>query len=443
MTAGGIAAIPRAPGWLPLIGHAVPLRNPLEFLKTLRHTGDLVRIHLGTLPVVVPTSHELVHEVLLGKGYEKGRLYDRMELAVGGGLATNETTHIPRRRAIQPVFNDEYMEHYSRIMAARAQRLSDSLRPGERIDVDKAMSGFAIGSLAECMFSSELGHDAVESVQRIIPVILETMLVRAVSPPVTDRWERWPMTSNSRFIEAARELRSVIDDVIERTSRSEEQQLDLVSLLMAAQDPETGLGLSLRDVRDELATMQFAGTETTAATLTWTFHELARQPRIQEAVVAEIDRVVGEDPVGYAHVGKLEYTQKVLQEALRLHGVTMVMRRVKKDAPVTLGGYELPAGTEVVLSLYAVNRHPGLYEDPEVFDPERDQPDRKYRLSFGAGKRKCIGEGFSLMEATILLATLLRRWRLEPVPGHTVKEAVSAMAHADSMPMTVHPRQDV
>ncbi|HWM39215.1 MAG TPA: cytochrome P450 [Streptomyces sp.] len=437
MATGGIDAIPRAPGWMPLLGHAWPLRDPLGFLKSLRHTGDLVRVNFGTLPVVVPTSHELVHDVLLGNGYEKGRLYDRMELAVGGGLATNETNHMERRRAIQPVFADQYMEHYSAIMASRAQQVAGSLEAGQQVDVDKTMSAFAIGSLAECMFASELGQDAVDSVQRIIPVILQTMLARAVSPPWSDRW---PVASNRRFIAAAKELRTVIDDVVARTSRSEVQHLDLLSLLLAAQDPETGLGLTPRDVRDELSTMQFAGTETTAATLTWAFHELAHHPEVEEAVVAEIDRVVGERPVTHADVAKLEITQKVVQEALRLHGVTMVMRRVKPEAPVTLGGYELPGGTEVVISLYAVNRHPDLYEDPEAFNPDRVQPPRKYRLAFGAGKRKCIGEGFSLMEATILLATVLRQWKLRPVPGHTVKEAVSAMAHAQSMPMTPQPR---
>lgn len=437
MVAGGIEAIPRAPGWIPVAGHAWPLRDPLGFLKSLRHTGDLVRVHFGTLPVVVPTSAELAHKALISNDFEKGRLYDRMELAVGGGLATNENTHMERRRAIQPVFVDRYMEHYGAVMAARARRVGDSFEADQRIDVDKVMSEFAVGALAECMFAAELGQGATESVQRIIPVILETMLARAVSPPWTDRW---PVASNRRFIAAAKELRSVIDGVIERTSRSEAEHLDLLSLLMAAQDPETGLGLSPADVRDELATMQFAGTETTAATLTWTFHELARHPEVEAAVVAELDRVVGERPVTYADVARLPYTQRVVQEALRLHGVTMVMRRVRQDAPAKLGAYELPAGTEVVISLYAVNRHPGLYEDPETFDPDRPQPPHKYRLGFGAGKRKCIGEGFSLMEATILLATVLRRWKLRPVPGHTVTEAVSAMAHAKSMPMTVEPR---
>jgi cytochrome P450 len=322
-------------------------------------------------------------------------------------------------------------------MATRARKLSDSLRPDQRLEVDKAMSGFAIGALAECMFSSELGASAVESVQRIIPVILETMLVRAVSPPVADRW---PVSANRRFIAAARELRTVIDGVIAETGRSGSGRSDLVSLLMNAQDPETGLGLTLEDVRDELATMQFAGTETTAATLTWAFHELARHPDIEDKTVEEIDRVVGDRELTYEHVSRLVYVRKVVQEALRLHGVTMVMRRVRRDAPAVLGGYEIPAGTEVVASLYAVNRHPGLYKDPETFDPDREQPPHRVRLGFGTGRRKCIGEGFSLMEATILLATVLRRWRLRPVPGHTVKEAVAAMSHADSMPMTVTPR---
>ncbi|MFI2367077.1 cytochrome P450 [Streptomyces sp. NPDC018833] len=160
--------------------------------------------------------------------------------------------------------------------------------------------------------------------------------------------------------------------------------------------------------------------------------------------MAEIKDVVGDRPVAVEDVPRLEAVRRVLDEVIRLHGVTMLMRRA--TAPVELGGYTLPEGTEVGFSLYAMHRDPDLYEDPDGFDPDRWLPERRAAVSrqsyipFGAGNRKCIGDAFVWMEATIALATILARWQLRPAGGHVPKEVASAVAHPDRMPMTVTPR---
>ncbi|GAA4931567.1 cytochrome P450 [Streptomyces coeruleoprunus] len=441
-----VQSIPRAPGSLPLLGHAWQLwRDPLGFLGSLRESGELVRVDLGTMPMYVATTARVVHEVTVrqSRSFEKGRLYDRVRPLVGDGLATaSGETHRRHRRLIQPMFHHERIAGYTQIMSERALALTDSWTAGQRIAVEEAMAEFTIETLAATMFSTDIGRPAVEAVRRDLPVILKNMLIRAASPKFLDRL---PVRANRDFDAATENLRGVIDEVIATTRTSGlTDRPDLLSVLLAARDADTGEVLTDTEVRDELVTILFAGTETTASTLSWAFHELARHPDVEKRLVAEIDEVLGDRPVTVEDLPKLAGVRRVLDEVIRLYGVTLLMRRT--TVPVELAGHALPAGAEVAFSLYAMHRDPDVFENPDTFDPDRWLPERKAAVDrhayipFGSGNRKCIGDAFSWTEATIALATILPRWQLRPVPGHTPKAAASAMAHPDHVPMTVHPR---
>ncbi|MFF3684829.1 cytochrome P450 [Streptomyces sp. NPDC002187] len=440
-------SVPRAPGAVPLLGHALSLwRDPLGFMKSLRAHGDLVRVDLGMMPMYVVTSAELVHEVTVkqARSFEKGRFFDRLRPLAGNGLANaNGELHRAHRRLIQPMFSKERIAGYSQIMSRNAQQLADSWTPGQVVDLEQVMAGYAIETLASTMFSTDIGLPAVEAVRKNLPVLLKNLLIRAASPTFLDRL---PIRANRDFDAASRALRAVIDEVVSTARRSgDADRGDLLSLLLAAQDADSGKSLSDVEVRDELSTILFAGAETTAAALAWTFHELAGRPETEEQLVAEIREVVGDRPVTLADVPRLEGIRRVLDEVIRLHGVTLLMRRTTQ--PVVLGGIELPTGTEVAFSLYAIHRDPSLYANADTFDPDRWLPERRGDIAreafvpFGAGNRKCIGDQFVWTEATIAIATVLAKWQLVPTPGHTPKEVASAVAHADRIPMTIQPRQ--
>jgi cytochrome P450 len=393
----------------------------------------------------VVTSAELVHEVTVkqARSFEKGRLFDRLRPLAGNGLATaNGEVHRRHRRLIQPMFHPQRISVYAATMSGNARALADSWTPGQHIEMEQAMAEYAIETLASTMFSTDIGLPAVEAVRRNLPVVLKNMLIRAASPKFLDRL---PIRANRDFDAAAANLREVIDEVVATTRRSgQTDRNDLLAVLLAAQDDETGESLSDTEVRDELSTILFAGAETTASTLSWTFHELARNPEVEKQLVTEIKEVVGDRPVAIEDVPRLEAVRRVLDEVIRLHGVTMLMRRATE--PVELGGFSFPAGTEVAFSLYALHRDPSLYAEADRFDPDRWLPERRTDIArqayipFGAGNRKCIGDAFVWTEATIALATILARWQLRPVPGHTPREVASAVAHPDRMPMTVEPR---
>ncbi|MFD9356979.1 cytochrome P450 [Streptomyces sp. NPDC060031] len=444
-----LQSVPRAPGAVPLLGHALNLwRDPFGFLTSLRQHGDLVRVDLGTMPMYVATSASLVHEVTVVKArdFEKGRFFDRLRPLAGNGLANSDgEMHRKHRRLIQPMFSKERIAGYSATMSRNALALADSWTPGQEVDLEETMAEYAIETLASTLFSADIGLPAVEAVRENLPALLKNLLVRAASPKFLDRL---PIRANRDFDAASANLREVIDEVIHAARASgHTDRDDLLSLLLRAQDTESGERLSDAEVRDELSTILFAGAETTAATLAWTFHELAAHPEVENQVVQEIQDVVGDRPVTISDVPRLGCLRRVLDEVIRLHGVTLLMRRT--TAPVDLGGYTLPAGTEVAFSLYAIHRDPDLYANPEKFDPDRWLPHRQAAASlgreayipFGAGNRKCIGDAFVWTEATIAIATVLSRWQLRPIPGHTPKEVASAVARADRIPMRVEPRR--
>ncbi|MEV5776832.1 cytochrome P450 [Streptomyces antimycoticus] len=442
----GLHSIPKAPGALPLIGHAWPLlRHPLDFVTSLRDTGPLVHVNIGTLPIIFVTTADLAHEVMVTKAHavEKGRLFDRVRVLVGDGLATaSSDVHRRHRRLMQPAFHHKQIAHYAEIMSDNALALAESWRPGQRLAIEQVMAKLTINTLAATLFATDIAQPAVTSVRRNLPIILKAMLLRAVQPPILDHL---PIPSNRCFDAAAAELRSVIDNVIAATRRRPDHHMpDLLSTLLAARDADTGDALTDTEVRDELVTILFAGTETTASTLAWTFYELSQHPEVEQRLLQEINTVVGTRTVTYKDIPQLKYCRRVLDEVIRLHGVTLLMRRT--TAPLELAGITIPPGTEIAFSLYALHKDPDLYPNPQRFDPQRWlSADAKslphWAFSpFGAGSRRCIGDAFSWTEATITLATVLPRWRLRPASGCSPQEATSAMPHPDHLPMIAEAR---
>ncbi|WP_231950692.1 cytochrome P450 [Allokutzneria albata] len=406
----------------PLLGHLPALaRDPFAFLVSLGECGDLVRVDVGTLPVYVLTSPELIHQVLVtdARDYTKGRLFDRVRVLLGSGLVTaDRETHHRQRRLIQPAFHRARLPGYAEVMRRRAQALVDSWRPGQVVAVDKAMHELSLATVTETMFSTEPTDAAIAEIHRSLPVISRNTAIRALTPKALDRL---PIPAHRRFDTAAKRLRAVLDQIIGHYHDHHIDNGDLLSLLLATP-------MSDVQVRDELVTILTAGTETSAAALSWAFHHLGRHPEIAERVHAEV--------TGTDDLAKLTYTDRVLTEAMRLHSVPLVMRRAL--VPVRPGGRDLPAGTELVISPYALHRDPRWYPDPERFDPDR--PRTAAFLPFGAGSRKCIGDTFARTEMMIVLATVLRRLHLEPVPGHRVREVFAGVPHPQSLPMIVQAR---
>jgi cytochrome P450 len=432
-----LRSAPVAPGKLPLIGHAVALwRDPQRFLRSLPSVGGVVCVHLGLWPVYFLTTPELVHQMLVtqGRHTDRGRSFEKLRPIFGNGLMTSTgELHRQQRRLIQPLFHRAQVASYVDTMRRHAAAVAESWRPGEIVAVDQAMYRLTVTTVVDIMYSSELAARAISEVQRSLPAVAGGTVRRALSPRAFDRL---PLPFNRHYDAAASRLHRVIDELIAAGHARPGQRQDLLSLLLSA-------GMSDQQVHDELVTLLVLGTETTATTLSWAFHELARNPGIERQVRAEIDTTLAGNPVSAADIPRLACTNRFLTEVTRRYSMLVSMRRAVTE--LTFGNYRIPAGTELAYSPYLLHHDPERYPRPDVLDPGRWLPDRSGHLTgqdfipFGDGSRKCLGEHFAWTMVTVALATILARRQLRPATSSPVREVPAAVPKPDKLLMAAAP----
>jgi cytochrome P450 len=441
-----LSSIPGAPGRLPVLGHLVALaRNPFRFLESLRTVGEIVRVDAGNWPVYMVTTPKLVREALVTRAgsLARGRIYDRARILFGDGLATSEGSfHRQRRRLVQPAFHQQRIAGYADAMRRHTDALIASWEPGQRVAIDRVMHELTLRIVADALFSVDVDSTSIAEVQQHVPTIMRGIAARMLTPRYLDRW---PIPSNIRFDAASARLRAVVMELIASRRRSNREREDLLSVLLAAQDTDRDETMSDAQVCDEVISLLIAGTETPATTLSWAFHALAARPEVEQRLHSEVDSVAGGLLIDADKIGKLEYTGRVLNEVLRLHPVLVFTRRATSETQI--GGWRIPAGTEIAYSPYALHRDPEVYPDPTRFDPDRWLPGRAADLAprtfnpFGAGHHKCIGDSFAWTEMNIVVASIARHWRLRLAAGHSVREAIAEVPRPDALPMIVQPRR--
>ncbi|MEU1193848.1 cytochrome P450 [Streptomyces sp. NPDC005859] len=439
--------IAKAPGRLPLAGHALHLaRRPLEYLSSLSALGDLVEMRLGNRLTYLPCHPELVQDVLLNaRVYDTGGpVKDKARPILGNGLITSDwADHRRQRRMVQPAFHTTRIATYAEVMREECAAQADAWQPGRPVDVGDAMQALTARVTARALFATEMAPHSVAEVQRSLPVMVRGAFRRALDP--TGLIARLPLAANREFDAALDRLHTLIDGIVGDYRRSGEDRGDLLSALLAARDDDGGGALTDREVHDQVMTLLLAGVETTASALTWTWHLLAAHPEAEARLHAEVDEVLGGRPPTYADVPRLAHTQRIFTETLRLYPPAWMYTRMTTQ-PTELAGHRLPAGTDILISPYVIHRIPEFFPHPETFDPDRWLPERAKDvtrgsyLPFGAGSRKCIGDVFGMTEATLALAALASRWRLRPVPGATVSPRAEMSLTAGPLSMVPEPR---
>ncbi|MFI5592145.1 cytochrome P450 [Amycolatopsis sp. NPDC051758] len=435
-----------APGRVPLLGHVPQLwRRPLEFLTSLPAHGDLVAFRLGPRLAYIACHHDLVTQLLHdSRTFDKGGpLFEKARLLVGDGLVSSGfESHRRQRRLVQPAFHRARMPHYIDIMAEEIDAELSSWRPGVAFNVSDITHGLTLRITARTMFATRIGEDAVRAVTECMPVIMQGVYRRMISP--TSLIEKIPNKHNRLFAEAQVRMRDVISDTVAEYRRSGADQGDVLSILVNQRDEETGEGLTDQEIHDQVMTVLIGGTETTGNTLAWTFHLLARHPEIEAKLQDEVTTVFGGRRPTSADLPRLEYTDRVLTETLRMYPPAWLLSRTT-TRDVEIAGARLSAGTPVFYSSYLLGRNPEMFPDPDRYDPDRWLPERAKQLPrnavlpFGQGNRKCIGDNFGIAETTLTLAAAVARWRLRPVPGHRISTAPKASLGTGPLPMVPEP----
>jgi cytochrome P450 len=333
------------------------------------------------------------------------------------------------------------MAQQAGIVADEAARLVDRLRAhrgGQPVDLVQEMTGLTLGVLGRALLDADL--DAFDSVGHSFEAVQDQAMFEMVTLSMVPTWV--PLPKQRRFRRARADLQRVVDHLVaDRTARPRDGD-DVVSRLIASTGREADARVGEQRMRDELVTLLLAGHETTASTLSWAFYLIDQHPEVAERLHAEAVEVLGDRLPEHEDMRRLKYTGMVVQEVMRLYPPVWILTR-QALADDEVGGYHVPAGSDVMICPYTLHRNPAFWTDPERFDPERFDPARANRpgyayLPFGAGPRVCVGSSLGMMEAAFVLAMVARDLRLTKLSGHdVVAEPMLSLRVRGGLPMTV------
>jgi cytochrome P450 len=432
-------------------------RDPLAFLTRLAAWGDVVGVELGPMRVHLVSRPDLVRDVLVThhRAFHKGIGLQRAKRLLGEGLLTSEgELHRRQRRLVQPAFHHQRIAAYAAAMVDHAGRTSarwEALAAAGggrvRVDAHAEMMRLTLAIVGRTLFDRDVG-DRADAIGRALEASL-SLFQRLGTMPFAELLERLPLPGNLRFRAARRELDDLVYGMIRERRASPGDRGDLLSMLLLAADDESGAPMSDVLLRDEVMTLVLAGHETTANALTWCWLLLARHPDAEARLQRELEGALGEREATAADLPALPYARAIVSESLRLFPPAWVIgRRARED--VELDGYLIPAGSIVLVSPWVMHRDVRWYAEPERFDPgrwlegaEAARP-RFAFFPFGGGPRICVGEQFAWTEATLVLATLARRWRLRLAPEAPVELRPSiTLRPAAGLPMLLERRHAV
>ncbi|MEJ8641898.1 cytochrome P450 [Streptomyces sp. MS1.HAVA.3] len=428
----GVDAGTEVPGLagVPLLGSLFELKSDSlgTYLRAQQRHGDVVRITAGPpglrAELYCVFSPEGAQQVLASEAAnfrKENPFYQEVRESFGNGLLTSQDEdYLRQRRLVQPLFTRRRVDGYAGAVAAETASVLAAWEeaPDGVVDVSDEMMHLALRAVARILFGTDVETTA-DVVARCFPVITDYVLRRGYSPANIPR--HWPTPGNKRAAAAMDELYGVCDKIIaeRRGAGADTPGEDLLTLLAAAKSSDDG-EFDAGELRDQILIFLLAGHETTATSLCFALHLLARHPEQQDRAREEISRVLGDRTPEAADLDRLPYLTQVLKEAMRLYPAAPVIGR-KAVAATRIGEYAIPAGADVILAPWVTHRHPGHWPDPDRFDPERFTPEaeaarpRYAWFPFGGGPRACIGQHFSMLESVIALAMILRTYEFEAV----------------------------
>ena len=414
---------PPKPRGLPWIGclNAL-LRDPMAFFAPIaRRYGGIAHIPLkGGLSVYLVSEPSLIKELLVDnrEAYQKNIRHGAMQRLIGDGLLLSEgETWRRERRATQPAFRLAEIDHQLGWMTAAIENFLDRWAPraadAKLVDIEPLFS-----ELTQYLAGRLLFGPRYDARAREILTLVEAIRANWPKPPRSVLASYLPRSKREAArLEAVAVLDAQLFEFI-RLERAEPRPAESTLGQLIENSREIGAPFTDKELRDQLATLFFAGFETSAAAMTWTHYLLARNPDKRERVFVEVDEKFGAGIPMHAQLDALTYVDQVFKEALRVHLPIHAFSRVALDEN-TVGGYQLPRGCTVTVSAHATHRLPEHWPDPEAFVPERFAADANAArhafayIPFGAGPRQCVGAQFAMLLGKLILALVARRYVLD------------------------------
>ena len=433
---------------LPLIGNTHQLvREQGGLFEKAAEKGDVVRLHiLGMGDLYLVNHPDLVERILVedrAQFQKATQSQEDLSELLGQGLILSEGDLWERQRErIQPAFYMDRIAEYADAMTGAVHRAADDWTDAPVVDIEDEMKGLTLRILVRSIFGSDIDYEE-RGIRETVADLQEPG--EPAKQPIARMVPKWvPIPMWRRYKRGIREMESVIETFVESRRGNVDDPSDLLSMLLAATDQD-GEGMSEKQLRDELMTFLFAGHETTATALTFTWYLLAQSPEAERKLVAELESVLNGRPPTFDDLSDLEYTERVLKEGMRLYPPVPQIPR-ETTGPVELGGYAISEGATVAPSQWTIHRDGRFWTDPMTFRPDRfagdddDRPRFAY-FPFGGGPRRCIGQQFAMVEGKLILATLAQQFHLELVSDPDVDLSVSITTRpVDPIEMQVEPR---
>ncbi|KWX24635.1 cytochrome P450 [Mycolicibacterium wolinskyi] len=442
--------------WLAMKAIRAGYRHTIyEYATELPGQDDIVVARTPLAKFVVVRNPDIARHVLVSNqdNYAKNAEYDLLAVAFGRGLVTdlNDELWQRNRRLVQPLFAKRQVDTFAPQMTAAcvaaADRWDRILASGRPVDIAAEMNYVTMDIIARTMFGIELTGKLAEQMRTDFARLLTLFgygFLLGVARPL--RWGADKMSSPRLAINALRRgawviaprarwglsrIERFIDQLIaDHRSGKIERTDNLLALLIAAEDPETGYRYTDLEIRDEVMTFLGAGFETTAAALAWTWYLLSQNPEARQRLGRELDDVLGGREPTADDVDNLPWTQAVVAEAMRVYPPIMGVARMAKGDDI-LGDYPIKAGTSVAILMHSMHHNARVWGNPHDFNPSRflkenlDGAQRRAQMPFGAGKRMCIASGFANFEATLIIASLAQRFELDLVPGQRLRRELT------------------
>lgn len=429
------------------------VRNPLETWPRALFEEPVVWLGLAGRPVLFVMDPGLVEEVLVARAaiFPKAPIIQR---TIGAAVGTKSIFTAEgadwrwQRRASSPPFRHEKILGFVPAMAtaaeaavARLQAMIASSGATPTVDVAEIMMATTFDVIVETMLSGKGGFDTERFGAEITHYFDTVSWVAALTVLRLPAWLPYPGKRRARA--GNRFLKAEMARVVAERRAHPGAVPDLLDFMIQASDPETGRAMTDAELADNLLTFVVAGHETTALALTWALWLTANSPGVEQRLMDEIAAVAGDRPIDAASADRLTYTKQVIQEAMRLFPPAPLIPRIATEDTM-LGSEAVKARTPVYVPVYAIHRHARLWSNPDSFDPDRFSAEaskgrpRGAYLPFGAGPRICIGASFAQIEAVVIFATILRKLRFTPVPGHRPKPNTRLTLRPEGgLPMTV------
>ena len=408
--------------------------------------GGIARVPLRRRQVFLISDPQLLYELLITKRnkYRKNVRYKAAVDTFGRGLLLNEGDAWKRQRKItQPTFKTDYVNSQIPAMAALTRRLIEQWKPlaAAKSPHDVHEDFLRLSQLIAGHYLMGPGFDAIE----------DHFYTAAIA--IKDNWPLPPRHVLATYLPKSTQREQRLDDAIVAIDKqvfsylTEHRKNDFhdcgVLEVLVKASREQGDEFDDQSLRDQLLTLFFAGHETSATSLSWIHYLLSEHPQVRESLQAEVRDVLGDREPTADDVQQLHYTEQVINESLRMYSPIHSLSRVALEDD-EIGGYSIPAGSMIYVSLYAIHRLPSLWPNPDRFDPDRFSPEncagrpRFAFIPFAAGHRNCIGATMAVAELKLTVSQIAQRYVLDVAPGHEVKEeAGTTMYPRNGMKMII------